>query len=50
MKRYLFDTNTISLWFDKSLPEKWLRHWKEIKMGNILVVWRHLKTFMIFRK
>lgn len=34
MKRYLFDTNIISLWFDNSLPEKWLRHWKEIKMGN----------------
>ena len=34
MKRYLFDTNAISLWFDNSLPEKWLRQWKEIKIGN----------------
>ena len=39
MKKYLFDTNTISLWIDNSLPEKWIRPWKEIKMGysNLLL-------------
>ena len=34
MKRYLFDTNAISLWLDNKVPEKWIRPWKEIKMGN----------------
>lgn len=34
MKRYLFDTNSISLAFDNTLPEKWARFWKEVRMGN----------------
>ena len=34
MKRYLFDTNSISLTFDNVLPEKWIRFWKEVRMGN----------------
>ena len=34
MKRYLFDTNSISLTFNDSLPEKWRRFWKEIRMGS----------------
>jgi predicted nucleic acid-binding protein len=33
MKRYLFDTNAISLTFDSNLPEKWIRPWKEVRMG-----------------
>ena len=33
MKRYLFDTNSISLTFDNDLPEKWIRPWKEVKAG-----------------
>ncbi len=34
MKRYLFDTNSISLTFNNSIPEKWTRFWKEVRMGN----------------
>ena len=34
MKKYLFDTNAISLTFDGTLPEKWVRLWKEVRMGN----------------
>ncbi|MDO9537382.1 MAG: PIN domain-containing protein [Thermoplasmata archaeon] len=34
MKHYLFDTNAISLAFDNALPEKWVRPWKEVRMGN----------------
>ena len=34
MKRYLFDTNAISLTFDNTLPDKWIRHWKEVKAGT----------------
>jgi len=34
MKKYLFDTNSISLTFDNTLPEKWLRPWKEVKAGT----------------
>ena len=34
MKRYLFDTNSISLTFDNTLPDKWIRHWKEVKSGT----------------
>lgn len=34
MKRYLFDTNSISLTFNDSLPEKWRRFWKEVRMGS----------------
>lgn len=34
MKRYLFDTNSISLTFNNLLPEKWIRFWKEVRMGN----------------
>ena len=34
MKRYLFDTNAISLWFNDAIPEKWKRQWNEIKIGK----------------
>ena len=34
MKRYLFDTNSISLAFNNSLPKKWIRFWSEIRMGD----------------
>ncbi|PIV67666.1 MAG: hypothetical protein COS08_09050 [Euryarchaeota archaeon CG01_land_8_20_14_3_00_38_12] len=33
MKTYSFDTNFISLAWGDKLPEKWLRRWKEVKMG-----------------
>lgn len=34
MKKYLFDANAISLWFEDNLPEKWTRQWKEVRMGT----------------
>ncbi len=34
MKKYLFDTNAISLTFNRNLPEKWIRPWKEVKAGT----------------
>lgn len=34
MKKYLFDTSSISLTFDNTLPEKWKRSWKEVKAGS----------------
>ena len=34
MKQYLFDTNSVSLTFYNSLPEKWKRYWKEVRMGK----------------
>ena len=38
MKKYIFDANAISLWIDDSLPEKWIRPWKEILSGNIYLL------------
>ena len=33
MRKYLFDTNAISLAYDDALPEKWARPWREVRVG-----------------
>ncbi len=50
MKKYLFDTNAISTILFGSAPEKWLRHWKDVKEGRgTLILFEPLISEIFYR-
>jgi len=50
MKLCIFDTNSVSLGLNDSLPEKWKRHWKAVKYGQKCLLLFEQLVYEIYHK